>query len=160
MTTYYYCNLYFFQKTIIWCRTIYCFCSNKPNILLQFLLSSDTLFCYLHQIYSIIFFSGIQHIPNILSPFSYYIFGQYNVITDLLSFFNHLKFFALQDESVITLRDLKGGKLSGSVFNILFNLNKFMAFETRDPFLIRQVHEIFDKIYCILELVCMLGYCQ
>ncbi|KAH1229847.1 Serine/threonine protein phosphatase 2A regulatory subunit B''beta [Glycine max] len=46
-----------------------------------------------------------------------------------------------EDESVITLRDLKGGKLSGSVFNILFNLNKFMAFETRDPFLIRQERE-------------------
>lgn len=48
-----------------------------------------------------------------------------------------------QNESYFTLRDLKGGKLSGSVFNILFNLNKFMAFETRDPFLIRQVCEIF-----------------
>ena len=46
---------------------------------------------------------------------------------------------SLQNESYITLRDLKGCKLSGSVFNILFNLNKFMAFETRDPFLIRQV---------------------
>ncbi|KAG4911143.1 hypothetical protein GLYMA_20G222700v4 [Glycine max] len=46
-----------------------------------------------------------------------------------------------EDESVITLHDLKGGKLSGSVFNILFNLNKFMAFETRDPFLIRQERE-------------------
>ncbi|MBA0654185.1 hypothetical protein Goklo_021248 [Gossypium klotzschianum] len=44
-------------------------------------------------------------------------------------------------ESYITLRDLKGSKLSGSVFNILFNLNKFMAFETRDPFLIRQERE-------------------
>ncbi|WRX23545.1 EF-hand domain - like 10 [Theobroma cacao] len=43
-----------------------------------------------------------------------------------------------EDESYITLCDLKGSKLSGSVFNILFNLNKFMAFETRDPFLIRQ----------------------
>lgn len=47
----------------------------------------------------------------------------------------------MQNENYITLRDLKGCKLSGSVFNILFNLNKFMAFETRDPFLIRQVHE-------------------
>ncbi|MBA0832933.1 hypothetical protein Goarm_017285, partial [Gossypium armourianum] len=46
-----------------------------------------------------------------------------------------------QAESYITLRDLKGSKLSGSVFNILFNLNKFMAFETRDPFLIRQERE-------------------
>ena len=56
------------------------------------------------------------------------------------------KFFTLQEESYITLRDLKGGKLSGSVFNILFNLNKFMAFETRDPFLIRQVHEYLIKV--------------
>ena len=47
-----------------------------------------------------------------------------------------------QNESYITLRDLKSCKLSGSVFNILFNLNKFMAFETRDPFLIRQVNQI------------------
>ncbi|KAF1001996.1 serine/threonine protein phosphatase 2A regulatory subunit B''beta-like [Apium graveolens] len=46
-----------------------------------------------------------------------------------------------ENESYFTLRDLKGGKLSGSVFNILFNLNKFMAFETRDPFLIRQERE-------------------
>ncbi|CAH9097403.1 unnamed protein product [Cuscuta europaea] len=46
-----------------------------------------------------------------------------------------------QNESCITLHDLKGSKLSGSVFNILFNLNKFMAFETRDPFLIRQERE-------------------
>ncbi|KAG9445710.1 hypothetical protein H6P81_011838 [Aristolochia fimbriata] len=44
-------------------------------------------------------------------------------------------------ESYFTLRDLKGCKLSGNVFNILFNLNKFMAFETRDPFLIRQERE-------------------
>ncbi|KAL0797326.1 hypothetical protein Bca101_052500 [Brassica carinata] len=44
-------------------------------------------------------------------------------------------------ENCITLQDLKGSKLSGNVFNILFNLNKFMAFETRDPFLIRQERE-------------------
>ncbi|CAG7860031.1 unnamed protein product [Brassica rapa] len=44
-------------------------------------------------------------------------------------------------ESYVTLHDLKGSKLSGNVFNILFNLNKFMAFETRDPFLIRQERE-------------------
>jgi len=61
-----------------------------------------------------------------------------------------LKFFAWQDDSYVTLRDLKGSKLSGSVFNILFNLNKFMAFETRDPFLIRQVHTMFVN-YCILK---------
>uniref|UniRef100_A0A2N9GZL0 EF-hand domain-containing protein n=1 Tax=Fagus sylvatica TaxID=28930 RepID=A0A2N9GZL0_FAGSY len=46
-----------------------------------------------------------------------------------------------ENESFITLRDLKGCRLSGSIFNILFNLNKFMAFETRDPFLIRQERE-------------------
>lgn len=46
-----------------------------------------------------------------------------------------------ENESYITLHDLKVCKLSGSVFNILFNLNKFMAFETRDPFLIRQERE-------------------
>ncbi|KAL6518233.1 hypothetical protein OROMI_033934 [Orobanche minor] len=46
-----------------------------------------------------------------------------------------------EDESYFVLRDLKGSNLSGSVFNILFNLNKFMAFETRDPFLIRQERE-------------------
>jgi len=46
-----------------------------------------------------------------------------------------------EDEGFICLNDLKGSKLSGNVFNILFNLNKFMAFETRDPFLIRQVSQ-------------------
>ncbi|KAK1266122.1 hypothetical protein QJS04_geneDACA015277 [Acorus gramineus] len=46
-----------------------------------------------------------------------------------------------EKETHFTLRDLKGCKLSGNVFNILFNLNKFMAFETRDPFLIRQERE-------------------
>uniref|UniRef100_A0A6N2KT10 EF-hand domain-containing protein n=1 Tax=Salix viminalis TaxID=40686 RepID=A0A6N2KT10_SALVM len=48
---------------------------------------------------------------------------------------------APEREDYITLRDLKGCKLSGNVFNILFNLNKFVAFESRDPFLIRQEHE-------------------
>nr|GEX05165.1 serine/threonine protein phosphatase 2A regulatory subunit B''beta-like [Tanacetum cinerariifolium] len=46
-----------------------------------------------------------------------------------------------KDEGYFTLHDLKGSKLSGSVFNILFNLNKFMAYESRDPFLIRQERE-------------------
>ncbi|GAB4855349.1 hypothetical protein Ancab_023970 [Ancistrocladus abbreviatus] len=46
-----------------------------------------------------------------------------------------------ENESYFTLRDMRASKLSGSVFNILFNLNKFMAFETRDPFLIRQERE-------------------
>ncbi|KAG0586111.1 hypothetical protein KC19_2G065000 [Ceratodon purpureus] len=44
-------------------------------------------------------------------------------------------------EGHLTLRDLKNCKLSGNFFNILFNLNKFVAFETRDPFLIRQERE-------------------
>ena len=43
-------------------------------------------------------------------------------------------------EGIFTLRDLKRNKgLAGTLFNILFNLNKFVAFETRDPFTIRQV---------------------
>lgn len=42
----------------------------------------------------------------------------------------------------LTLHDLKHCKLSGNFFNILFNLNKFVAFETRDPFLIRQEREL------------------
>ncbi|XP_073297600.1 serine/threonine protein phosphatase 2A regulatory subunit B''beta-like [Primulina huaijiensis] len=46
-----------------------------------------------------------------------------------------------EDERCFTQHDLKGNKLSASVFNILFNLNKLMAFETRDPFLIRQERE-------------------
>nr|CAD1830915.1 unnamed protein product [Ananas comosus var. bracteatus] len=46
-----------------------------------------------------------------------------------------------ENDSYFTLRDLKHSKLSGNIFNILFNLNKFMAFETRDPFLIRQERE-------------------
>ncbi|CAI0434515.1 unnamed protein product, partial [Linum tenue] len=44
-------------------------------------------------------------------------------------------------EGYITLHDLKRSKLSGNIFNILFNLNKFMAFESRDPFLIHQERE-------------------
>uniref|UniRef100_A0A061RTI5 Protein phosphatase 2 (Formerly 2A), regulatory subunit B n=1 Tax=Tetraselmis sp. GSL018 TaxID=582737 RepID=A0A061RTI5_9CHLO len=45
-------------------------------------------------------------------------------------------------EGMFTLRDLKKmHKTSGTLFNILFNLNKFIAFETRDPFLARQERE-------------------
>lgn len=47
--------------------------------------------------------------------------------------------FLAQKESYITLRDLKGSKLSGDVFNMLFNLNKSIAFETHDLLLIPQV---------------------
>ncbi|CAH8390420.1 unnamed protein product [Eruca vesicaria subsp. sativa] len=43
-----------------------------------------------------------------------------------------------ENESYITLRDMKSSKLSGEVFNMLFNLNKFMAFETQDLLLIPQ----------------------
>ncbi|MBA0651732.1 hypothetical protein Goklo_019037 [Gossypium klotzschianum] len=46
-----------------------------------------------------------------------------------------------EKEDYISLRNMKSCKLSGHVFNILFNLNKFIAFETRDPFLIRREHE-------------------
>ena len=39
-----------------------------------------------------------------------------------------------------TLRDLRRGRaLAGAMFNILFNLGKFVAYETRDPFVVRQV---------------------
>eukprot|EP00873_Tetraselmis_striata_P007413 jgi/Tetstr1/427677/TSEL_017802.t1 len=45
-------------------------------------------------------------------------------------------------EGVFTRRDLKQQqKQAGTLFNILFNLNKFIAFETRDPFLARQERE-------------------
>ncbi|CAM8960186.1 hypothetical protein QQ045_005319 [Rhodiola kirilowii] len=44
-------------------------------------------------------------------------------------------------EDCITIRDFKRCKLSANVFNILFNLNKFIAFESRDPLLIRQERE-------------------
>ncbi|KAI5079334.1 hypothetical protein GOP47_0004813 [Adiantum capillus-veneris] len=46
-----------------------------------------------------------------------------------------------EKEGILTLRDLKRCKLSGNFFNILFNLNKFVAFETRDPILVRQERE-------------------
>eukprot|EP00897_Mesotaenium_endlicherianum_P010275 jgi/Mesen1/9276/ME000060S08713 len=46
-----------------------------------------------------------------------------------------------ETQGLLSLRDLKHCKLSGNFFNILFNLNKFVAFETRDPFLIRQERE-------------------
>ena len=41
----------------------------------------------------------------------------------------------------VTINDLKKCKLAGNFFNVLFNLNKFIAFETRDPFSIRQERE-------------------
>lgn len=57
----------------------------------------------------------------------------------------------LQSEGYITLRDVKSSKLSGNVFNILFNLNKFIAFESRDPFLIRQVEASLRFYFTINE---------
>lgn len=47
-----------------------------------------------------------------------------------------------EDASCFTLRDLKRARnMAGTLFNVLFNLNKFVAFETRDPFTIRQERE-------------------
>ena len=46
-------------------------------------------------------------------------------------------------EGCFTLTDLKRHKpLAGTLFNMLFNLHKFIAFETRDPFLARQVRTV------------------
>ncbi|KAG7564349.1 hypothetical protein ISN44_As10g011150 [Arabidopsis suecica] len=50
-------------------------------------------------------------------------------------------------ENCISLQDLKASKLSENVFNILFNLKKFMVFETRDPFLIRQGRPVQARIF-------------
>ena len=41
----------------------------------------------------------------------------------------------------ITRQDLKRCRLGGNLFNVLFNLNKFIAMETRDPFQIRLERE-------------------
>lgn len=44
-----------------------------------------------------------------------------------------------QDPRYFTLHDLKRARpLAGTLFNVLFNLSKFMAYETRDPFVSRQ----------------------
>ena len=48
-----------------------------------------------------------------------------------------------QDAGIFTLRDLKRSRsLAGTLFNIMFNLNKFIAFETRDPFVMRHVSDV------------------
>jgi Ca2+-binding EF-hand superfamily protein len=45
-------------------------------------------------------------------------------------------------EGFVTLQDLINSlPMSGNTFNVLFNLNKFILFETRDPFTIRQERE-------------------
>lgn len=41
-------------------------------------------------------------------------------------------------DGAITLKDLKQCQMSPNFFNTLFNLNKFLAFEQRDPFLNKQ----------------------
>ena len=46
-----------------------------------------------------------------------------------------------ETDGVITMRDLRRCKLAGNFFNVLFNLNKFIAFESRDPFSIRRERE-------------------
>eukprot|EP00887_Chlorella_sp_A99_P001590 scaffold8.g1590.t1 len=47
-----------------------------------------------------------------------------------------------EDAAAFTLRDLKRCRLlAGTLFNIMFNLNKFIAFETRDPFVMRHERE-------------------
>eukprot|EP00002_Diphylleia_rotans_P006842 TRINITY_DN1627_c0_g1_i1.p1 TRINITY_DN1627_c0_g1~~TRINITY_DN1627_c0_g1_i1.p1 ORF type:complete len:420 (-),score=76.48 TRINITY_DN1627_c0_g1_i1:176-1435(-) len=43
-----------------------------------------------------------------------------------------------KDVKCMTISDFKRCKLACHVFNILFNLNKFIAYEQRDPFSIRQ----------------------
>ena len=54
-------------------------------------------------------------------------------------------------EGVFTMQDLKRQKgLAGILFNILFNLNKFIAFETRDPFVVRQVCHHNHPLFCRL----------
>lgn len=48
-----------------------------------------------------------------------------------------------QDPRFFTLHDLKRSRqLAGTLFNVLFNLSKFMAYETRDPFVSRQVRAL------------------
>ena len=57
-------------------------------------------------------------------------------------------------EGVFMLQDLKRQKtLAGILFNILFNLNKFIAFETRDPFVVRQVCTAPSGLACALVRV-------
>nr|CAB3449166.1 unnamed protein product [Digitaria exilis] len=66
---------------------------------------------------------------------------------NLIKYGNHALTYRIVDrifsenEGYLTLKDFRRCKLSGHFFNILFNLNKFMAFEARDPFLIRQMRE-------------------
>ena len=46
------------------------------------------------------------------------------------------------DSYFFTMRDLKKSRaLSGTLFNTLFNLTKFISFEMRDPFTIKAERE-------------------
>ncbi|WOL09637.1 serine/threonine protein phosphatase [Canna indica] len=45
-----------------------------------------------------------------------------------------------ENESYFTLHDVKRSKLSGNMFDIFFNFDKFMALENYDPFLILEEH--------------------
>ena len=59
-------------------------------------------------------------------------------------------------EGCFTLADLRRHKqLAGTLFNMLFNLHKFIAFETRDPFLARQVR---TWTLCFLEHGCCCSF--
>ena len=58
-------------------------------------------------------------------------------------------------EGSFMLRDLKRCRsLAGTLFNILFNLNKFIAFETRDPFVIRQVGSCCSVMHASCRICC------
>ena len=47
-----------------------------------------------------------------------------------------------KDPHAFSMLDLKRSRdLAGTLFNVLFNLTKFVAFETRDPFMVRQERE-------------------
>ena len=47
-----------------------------------------------------------------------------------------------EESPYFSMRDLKKSRaLAGTLFNVLFNMNKFVAFETRDPFTVRQERE-------------------
>eukprot|EP00756_Hemistasia_phaeocysticola_P029165 Hpha_TRINITY_DN16212_c1_g3::TRINITY_DN16212_c1_g3_i1::g.13095::m.13095/K11583/PPP2R3; serine/threonine-protein phosphatase 2A regulatory subunit B'' len=50
-----------------------------------------------------------------------------------------------RDPKAIRLADLKACKLSGNLFNALFNLNKFIAFEQRDPFVTHAEKQLPEK---------------
>lgn len=50
------------------------------------------------------------------------------------------------DPRRITLKDLKQCKMAGVFFNALFNLNKFILYESRNPFSIQQEHNSTEQL--------------